>query len=131
MSKEIPFKIGSIYNYYKAGELSTEHLSHMIVIDIVRDLATLKTKVYHSTFSQTSAWDMWQRSIQSDFAAFTAITSKIFDWGCTDFIICSPIGENNDVDTEQEVIFARTEDGGWYTLEDPDWDGYLIAGDIG
>ena len=131
MSKEIPFKIGSIYNFYEGAIFIESNLSHMIVVDIVRDLATLKTKVYHSTFSDTSAWDMWQRTIQRDFAAFTAITSKIFDWGCTDFIICSPIGENNDVDTEQEVIFARTDDGGWYTLEDPDWDGYLIAEDRG
>lgn len=131
MSKEIPFKIGSIYNYYNAGELSKEHLSQMKVMEIVHGLATLKTIVYTSNVSQTSAWDMWQRTIQSDLVSFDQISAKTFDWGCTDFIICSPIGENNEVDTEQEVIFARTDDGGWYTLVDPDWNGCLIAEDMG
>jgi len=131
MAKEIPFKIGSIYKFYSTGVLSGGQLSHMKVMDVVHDLATLKTKVYSSAFSQTSAWDMWQRSIQSDFASFSCISVKTFDWGCTDFIICSPIVEHNEVDTEQDVIFARTDDGGWHTLEDPDWNGCLIAEDMG
>lgn len=131
MSSQIPFKIGSIYNFYNSGKLSEDRLSHMKVMDIVHNLATLKTIVYSDAFSQTSAWDMWQRSIQGDMISFDSISYKIFDWGCTDFIICSPVGENNEVDTEQEVIFARTDDGGWHTLEDPDWNGCLIAEDIG
>ena len=133
MSKEIPFKISSIYNFYKCedGIVPEGSPSHMKVMDIVHDLATLKTIVYTSDVSQTSAWDMWQRTIQSDLISFNSISAKTFDWRCTDFIICSPIGENNEVDTEQEVIFARTDDGGWYTFADPEWDGCLIAEDIG
>lgn len=131
MSKEIPFKVGSIYNFYDDGKLSESRKSQMKVMEIVHDLKSLKTIVYSDAFSQTSAWDMWQRSIQSDLVSFNSISYKIFDWGCTDFIICSPIGENNEVDTEQDVIFARTDNGGWYTLEDPEWNGCLIAENIG
>lgn len=131
MSKEIPFKVGSIYTFYLLGKLSESRKSQMKVMEIIHDLATLKTKVYSDTYYQTSAWEMWERSIRSDLVSFAYTSCKTFDWGCTDFIICSPIGENNEVDTEQEVIFARTDDGGWYTLEDPDWTGFLTAEDMG
>ena len=127
MNKKIPFEIGKIYDFYDDGKIRESRRSQMKVTDFVSGLFGAKLLSWKIDGREVSLWDIWKTTIRNELRRFDTISYRIFDWGCTDFVICSPIDDNGKVDEEYDVIFARTIDGGWYTLEDVEWNGRLIV----
>ena len=123
--KKIPFNIGEVYDFYNDGKISPSRHSLMKVVEFVNGLYSAKRVEWDDDGKIISIWDMWKESLEDDMQSFDTIAYKIYDWGCEDFIICRPIRENGEVDNE-EVVFARTDNGGWYTIGD-EWNGLLMS----
>lgn len=120
----IPFEINKVYDFYNDGKISPSRHSLMKVVEFVNGLYSAKRVEWDDDGKITSIWDMWKESLENDMQSFDTIAYKIYDWGCEDFVICRPIKENGEEDDE-EVVFARTDNGGWYTIGD-DWNGRLM-----
>jgi hypothetical protein len=127
MNKKIPVEIGKIYDFYDDGKIRESRRSQMKVTEFVSDLFAAKQITWEIKGKEVSLWDIWKKTIRNELKCFDTVSYRIFDWGCTDFVICNPIDCNGNVDEEYEVIFARTIDNGWYTLEDDEWNGRLIV----
>ena len=126
ISKNIPFEIGGIYDFYDDGKITDSRHSQMKVTEFVNGLFDTKQVAWKIEGIEVSLWDIWMKTIKNELKCFNNVSYRIFDWGCTDFVICNPIDDNGKVDEEYEVIFARTIDGGWYTIEDDEWNGRLM-----
>jgi hypothetical protein len=126
LNKTIPFEIGGIYDFYADGKIRESRHSQVKVKEFVSDLFTAKEIVWEIKGKQVSLWDIWKKTIKNELKCYDSVSYRIFDWGCTNFVICNPIDDNGKVDEDDEVIFARTADGGWYTIEDDEWNGRLM-----
>ena len=126
MNNNIPFEIGEIYDFYDDGKIKESRRSQMKVMEFVNDLFTTKQIVWKTDGRKVSLWDIWKKTIETDLDLFDSVSYRIFDWGCSNFVICNPIECNGKVDEDTEVIFARTTDGKWYTIEDDEWNGLLM-----
>ena len=126
MDNNIPFEIGGIYDFYDDGKIKESRRSQMKVMEFVNDLFTTKQIVWKTEGRKVSLWDIWKETIKTDLELFDSVSYRIFDWGCANFVICNPIECNGKVDEDTEVIFARTTDGKWYTIEDDEWNGLLM-----
>ena len=126
MDNNIPFEIGGIYDFYDDGKIKESRRSQMKVMEFVNDLFTTKQIVWKTEGRKVSLWDIWKKTIETDLDLFDSVSYRIFDWGCANFVICNPIECNGKVDEDTEVIFARTTDGKWYTIEDDEWNGLLM-----
>ena len=126
MNKNIPFVIGGIYDFYDDGKIKESRRSKMRVMEFVNDLFTAKQIVWENKGREVSLWDIWKKTIKTELKRFDSISYRMFDWGCSDFVLCNPIECNGKVDEDTEVIFARTTDGKWYTFEDDECNGLLM-----
>ena len=125
---DIPFEINKVYSFYDDGKISLSRMSKMKVVEFVNGLYSAKRVEWDDDGKIISIWDMWKESLENDMQTFDSIAYKIYDWGCEDFVICHPIKENGEEDDE-EVVFARMDNGGWYTIGD-DWNGKLSPTDL-
>ena len=127
MNREIPFEIGKIYDFYDDGKIRESRRSQMKVADFVNGLYDSKLIIFDIDGKEISLWDIWKKTIEDDMRCFNNVSYRIFDWGCSNFVVCNPIDSNGNVDEDYVVFFARTIDDGWYTIEDDEWNGRLIA----
>ena len=126
MNKNIPFVIGGIYDFYDDGKIKESHRSQMKVMEFIDDLFFAKYIFWNIEGRKVSLWDIWKKTIKTDLECFDKDSYRIFDWGCSNFVVCNPIECNGKVDENTEVYFARTTDGKWYTIEDDEWNGLLM-----
>ena len=130
MNNNIPFEIGEIYDFYDDGKIKESRRSQMKAMEFVNDLISTKQIVWKIEGREVSLWEIWKKTIKTDLECFDSVSYRIFDWGCSNFVICTPIECNGKVDEDTEVIFARTTDGKWYTIEDDEWNGMLMIPNI-
>ena len=126
---DIPFEINKVYSFYDDGKISLSRLSKMKVVEFVNGLYSALRFKWEDDGKIISIWDMWKESLEDDIQSFDSVAHKIYDWGCEDFIICHPIGGASGEEYNEDVVFARMSNGGWYTIGN-EWNGKLSPTDL-